>query len=102
MKVTIKNSNFYTLASNLPPAGDESGVMLDAHTEAGFIVGLPFAAEGLYDFAAHGDSTRRVANLGAVMLQVRCPHARPPAFPEPLYVPPSSLQDLLHVSSRMT
>ena len=48
--------------------------MMDAHTDAGFIVGLPFAAEGLYDFAAHGDSTRRVANLGAIMLQVRrCP-----------------------------
>lgn len=51
--------------------------MLDAHTEAGFIVGLPFAAEGLYDFASHGDSTRRVANLGAVMLQVRRRHASP-------------------------
>ena len=44
--------------------------MMDAHTEAGFIVGLPFAAEGVYDFAAHGDSTSRVAKLGAIMLQV--------------------------------
>lgn len=26
--------------------GDESAVMLDAHTEAGFVVGLPFATEG--------------------------------------------------------
>ena len=45
--------------------------MLDAHTEAGFIVGLPFAAEGDYDFASHGDNTRRVAHLGAIMLKVR-------------------------------
>lgn len=45
--------------------------MMDAHTEAGFIVGLPFASEGNYDFATHGDSTRRVASLGAIMLQVR-------------------------------
>ena len=44
--------------------------MLDAHTEAGFLVGLPFASEGVYDFSTHGDKTRQVANLGAVMLQV--------------------------------
>jgi len=44
--------------------------MLDAHTEAGFLVGLPFAADGVYDFATHGDKTRQVARLGAIMLQV--------------------------------
>jgi hypothetical protein len=33
--------------------GDESAVMMDAHTEAGFVVGLPFATAGLYDFGAH-------------------------------------------------
>lgn len=40
--------------------GDESDVMMDAHTEAGFIVGLPFASPGLYDFGAHGGMTAKV------------------------------------------
>ena len=31
--------------------GDETQVMLDAHTEAGFVVGTPFSTPGLYDFA---------------------------------------------------
>ena len=52
-------------------AGDESGVMLDAHAEAGYVVGTPFATEGNYDFAKHGVLTRRVADLGAVMLRHR-------------------------------
>lgn len=54
----------------LPIAGDESAIMLDAHTEAGFLVGVPFAGSGVYDFASHGDKTRQVAKLGAIMLQV--------------------------------
>lgn len=29
----------------LLPSGDESEVMMDAHTQAGFIVGVPFAAK---------------------------------------------------------
>jgi aarF domain-containing kinase len=45
--------------------------MLDAHCEAGFIVGMPFAAEGSYDFGAHGNMTGRVGELGAVMLKHR-------------------------------
>lgn len=51
--------------------GDESRVMLDAHTEAGFMVGTPFAQDGLYDFAEHSDLTRRVTSLGSVMLKHR-------------------------------
>lgn len=52
-------------------AGDESAVMLDAHAEAGYVVGTPFATEGKYDFAQHGALTRRVSDLGAVMLRER-------------------------------
>jgi aarF domain-containing kinase len=52
-------------------AGDESAVMLEAHTEAGFVVGLPFATPGLYDFGAHSGMTPRVAELGSVMLKHR-------------------------------
>jgi len=64
--------------------GDESAIMLDAHTEAGFVVGLPFAAPaglppddrtaaGLapYDFGAHAGMTARVSELGSVMLKHR-------------------------------
>ncbi|KAG2446128.1 hypothetical protein HXX76_000725 [Chlamydomonas incerta] len=51
--------------------GDESEVMMDAHTQAGFIVGVPFAAQGLYDFGSHGGMTSRVSELGAVMLKHR-------------------------------
>jgi hypothetical protein len=57
-------------------SGDESAVMLDAHVEAGVMVGVPFSAagqdqHGLYDFGAHGGITRRVTELGAVMLKHR-------------------------------
>lgn len=58
--------------------------MLDAHTEAGFVVGLPFARatagggiagpEGEwapYDFGSHAGMTARVSELGAVMLKHR-------------------------------
>lgn len=45
--------------------------MLDAHTEAGIMVGVPFAHEGPYNFGAHGGLTARVTQLGSVMLQHR-------------------------------
>ena len=32
---------------------------MDAHCEAGFLVGLPFASDGLYDFGSHGNMTGR-------------------------------------------
>jgi len=52
--------------------GDESPVMMDAHCEAGFTVGLPFAAEGSYDFAASkGSLTGRVSQLGGRMVKHR-------------------------------
>ncbi|KAG2498015.1 hypothetical protein HYH03_004273 [Edaphochlamys debaryana] len=51
--------------------GDESPVMMDAHTQAGFVVGVPFASPGLYDFGSHGGMTARVSELGAVMLKHR-------------------------------
>ena len=46
--------------------GDETDVVFclqDAHAEAGFQVGRPFAADGVYDFGAERDMTRRVAGL---------------------------------------
>jgi hypothetical protein len=45
--------------------------MLDAHTEAGFVVGLPFSTPGVYDFGAHSGMTPRVAELGSIMLKHR-------------------------------
>lgn len=45
--------------------------MLDAHAEAGFVVGVPFAHRGEYDFSAHNSMTRRVSELGSVMLKHR-------------------------------
>lgn len=51
--------------------GEESQVMLDAHTEAGLVVGMPFATEGRYDFGLHGKMTSRVTELGATMLRHR-------------------------------
>jgi aarF domain-containing kinase len=51
--------------------GDESAVMLKAHTEAAFVVGMPFAEPGAYDFSRNTGMTRRVGELGAVMLQHR-------------------------------
>ena len=50
--------------------GEESKPMLDAHVEAGFLVGLPFATEGLFDYSQN-DMTKRVAQLGQVMLKHR-------------------------------
>ena len=40
------------------PPGDESRVMLDAHVEAGFHVGVPFGHDGIYDFGEHGKLTK--------------------------------------------
>lgn len=45
--------------------------MLDAHCEAAIVVGTPFATDGLYDFGKHGALTRRVTELGAIMLKHR-------------------------------
>eukprot|EP00210_Caulerpa_lentillifera_P004148 g3954.t1 len=54
--------------------GNESKVMMDAHCEAGFIVGKPFAEPGVYDFSHHSQLTKRVTELGTVMLKHRlCP-----------------------------
>ncbi|MCO5547704.1 hypothetical protein L7F22_001155 [Adiantum nelumboides] len=50
--------------------GEESSVMLDAHTEAAFAVGLPFSQPGGFDFHS-SNMTRRVTELGAIMLRHR-------------------------------
>ncbi|KAL1206249.1 Protein ABC transporter 1 [Cardamine amara subsp. amara] len=50
--------------------GEESNVMQDAHVQAGFIVGLPFAEPGGYDFRAN-NITQSISNLGATMLKHR-------------------------------
>lgn len=51
--------------------GEESEVMLDAHVQAGFIVGLPFSKpSGGYDFRAN-NITHSISNLGAAMLKHR-------------------------------
>ncbi|KFK30750.1 hypothetical protein AALP_AA6G022000 [Arabis alpina] len=50
--------------------GDESNVMLDAHVQAGFIVGLPFAEPGGYAFRTN-NITSSISNLGATMLKHR-------------------------------
>ncbi|KAL6223320.1 hypothetical protein ACLB2K_006707 [Fragaria x ananassa] len=51
-------------------AGMESEVMLEAHVQAGFVVGLPFAKPGGYDFRT-SNITQSISNLGATMLQHR-------------------------------
>ena len=53
-------------------AGDESKVMMEAHTDAGLTVGEPFGHQGLYDFGGHTSLTKRVTQLGGVMMQHRC------------------------------
>ncbi|KAM7275404.1 hypothetical protein ACFE04_017270 [Oxalis oulophora] len=50
--------------------GMESEVMLDAHVQAGFVVGLPFSKPGGYDFAAQ-NITQSLSNLGSTMLKHR-------------------------------
>ncbi|XP_057736885.1 protein ABC transporter 1, mitochondrial [Arachis stenosperma] len=50
--------------------GMESDVMLDAHVQAGFIVGLPFARSGGFDFKST-NITSSISHLGATMLKHR-------------------------------
>ncbi|XP_078444424.1 ABC transporter 1 [Wolffia australiana] len=50
--------------------GMESEVMLEAHTQAAFIVGLPFAASGGYDFR-NSKITQNITALGTTMLKHR-------------------------------
>ncbi|KAK7392166.1 hypothetical protein VNO78_20596 [Psophocarpus tetragonolobus] len=50
--------------------GMESEVMLDAHVQAGFIVGLPFSRPGGYDFRST-NITQSISHLGATMLKHR-------------------------------
>ncbi|XP_068663567.1 protein ABC transporter 1, mitochondrial [Aristolochia californica] len=50
--------------------GMESEVMLEAHVQAGFIVGLPFSRPGGYDFRS-SNITRSISSLGATMLKHR-------------------------------
>lgn len=50
--------------------GMENEIMLDAHVQAAFIVGMPFAKPGGYDFCAN-NITQSISNLGATMLRHR-------------------------------
>jgi len=50
--------------------GEEPEVMLDAHVQAAFIVGVPFSKPGGHDFRAN-NITHSVSNLGATMLKHR-------------------------------
>ena len=50
--------------------GMESDIMLEAHVQAGFIVGLPFSKPGGYDFRTT-NITQSITNLGATMLRHR-------------------------------
>ncbi|XP_021717795.1 LOW QUALITY PROTEIN: protein ABC transporter 1, mitochondrial-like [Chenopodium quinoa] len=50
--------------------GEESDIMLDAHVQAGFVVGLPFSRPGGYDFRST-NVTHSLSNLGATMLKHR-------------------------------
>ncbi|KAH6777460.1 ABC transporter 1 [Perilla frutescens var. frutescens] len=52
--------------------GMESEVMLEAHVQAGFVVGMPFAKSGSggYDFGST-NITQSISNLGATMLRHR-------------------------------
>ncbi|TKY52390.1 AarF domain-containing protein kinase 4 [Spatholobus suberectus] len=50
--------------------GMESDVMLDAHVQAGFIVGLPFSRPGRFDFRST-NITQSISHLGATMLKHR-------------------------------
>lgn len=50
--------------------GMESEIMLEAHVQAGFVVGLPFAERRGYDFGST-NITQSISNLGATMLRHR-------------------------------
>ena len=52
--------------------GDETQVMMDAHCEAGFTVGIPFAFEGEYDFSkSKGQLTGRVSQQAGTLVKHR-------------------------------
>ena len=51
-------------------SGTESEIMLEAHVQAGFVVGLPFSKPGGYDFRS-SNITQSISNLGATMLRYR-------------------------------
>lgn len=40
--------------------------MMDAHSNAGFVVGTPFSNPGLYDFASHASLTKQVMRLSVL------------------------------------
>ncbi|GKU90524.1 hypothetical protein SLEP1_g4510 [Rubroshorea leprosula] len=50
--------------------GMESEIMIDAHVQAGLVVGLPFSKPGGYDFRT-ANITQSISNLGATMLRHR-------------------------------
>lgn len=50
--------------------GMEPQIMLDAHTEAAFLVGLPFSRTGGFDFKS-SNMTSDISHLGATMLKHR-------------------------------
>ncbi|KAK6937197.1 ABC1 atypical kinase-like domain [Dillenia turbinata] len=50
--------------------GSESEIMLEAHVQAGFVVGLPFSKPGGFDFRST-NITQNVSSLGATMLKHR-------------------------------
>ncbi|PON88800.1 Protein kinase [Trema orientale] len=50
--------------------GMESEIMLEAHVQAGFVVGLPFSRPGGYNFRS-ANITQSISNLGATMLKHR-------------------------------
>ncbi|KAG8389636.1 hypothetical protein BUALT_Bualt02G0249600 [Buddleja alternifolia] len=50
--------------------GMESEILLEAHVQAGFVVGLPFSKRGGYDFGST-NITQSISNLGATMLRHR-------------------------------
>lgn len=50
--------------------GMESEIMLEAHVQASFVVGLPFSNGGGYDFRST-NITQSLSNLGATMLRHR-------------------------------
>lgn len=50
--------------------GRESEAMLEAHVQAGFLVGLPFSKAGGYDFGST-NITHSISSLGATMLKHR-------------------------------
>ncbi|GJU07028.1 protein ABC transporter 1, mitochondrial [Tanacetum coccineum] len=51
-------------------SGQESEIMLEAHVQAAFVVGLPFAKPGGYNFRAN-NITQSLSNIGGTMLRHR-------------------------------